>query len=128
MCFIHYCTTVLNLTHNQLYGPIPAEIGSLTNLGEFDSRTKSARHASPCALLPVVNLCVFISETTVQIMTARVLTTLFYTTLFTHHYTEFLSLGENGLTGPILHGENGLTGPIPSQIGQLTKLGMCVRW
>ena len=118
----------LDLFRNHLTGPIPAEVGGLTNLRRLELRLNDLTGQVPAELGSLVNLySLLLGGNT---LTGQVpiwlgdLVDLWY-----------LDLGGNALSGPIpevlgdltnlrwlLLGWNDLTGPIPDELGSLTSL------
>ena len=120
--------TALDLSVNQLTGPIPAELGALTNLERLDLGGNQLTGRIPAELGDLTNLeSLFLWENQ---LTGPIPAELGNLTNLSHLY-----LRHNQLTGPIPAelanltnlesldlGFNQLTGPIPVELGNLTNL------
>ena len=123
---------VLDLSYNQLTGPIPPGIGNLTNLDGLDLRRNQLTGPIPPEIGNLTNLVDL--DLTYNWLTGPIPPGIGnLTNLGSRGWG--LHLGHNQLTGPIppgignltnLHtltlGHNQLTGPIPPGIGNLTNL------
>ena len=120
--------TELDLSNNQLTGPIPEALGQLDSLRSLDLSVNQLAGTIPEALGQLDNLDILN-------LAANYLTGPIPEALGQLDNLKFLHLAGNGLTGPIpevlgqlsnlqelyLH-SNGLTGAIPEALGQLNNL------
>ena len=124
----HGRVTELHLYRNNLGGPIPPELGSLTSLRELDLGDNGLTGPTPSELGNLTNL------TKLRLLDNH-LTGPIPPELGNLTSLRTLDLGGNRLTGPIppelgnltnlwdlLLGRNGLTGSIPPELGDLTNL------
>ena len=118
----------LSLNHNALTGPIPAELGNLSNLGSLYLWDNALTGPIPTELGSLSNLESLRLDN--NALTGPIPTELGSLTAL-----RYLFLGRNELTGPVptelgnlsnleslYLWDNALTGPIPTELGSLTAL------
>ena len=124
----------LVLGSNELTGPIPAELGDLTNLSSLHLGFNELTGPIPAELGDLINL-------EYLVLGSNELTGPIPAELGDLINLEYLVLGSNELTGPIPAelgdlinleylnlGGNELTGPIPAELGNLTNLNGLYLW